>query len=100
MASFEELLEAARNAEEPNPTIYDDLGAAYNDFSGGASARIAELEAAKSAADAELQRVRAHNYELLTAVPSGNSPAVSQGISQETEPDVPEITLDDIISYD
>ena len=100
--SFEELLEEAKNPGEdgPSPTIYDDLGAAYNNTRSGADAEIKRLAEEKAAADAELEKVRAHNYQLLTAIPTGNPSTVSNGSSQETEETTePEITLDDIITY-
>lgn len=98
MADFNELLGKLRNpGEDGTPdTIYDDLDAAYNDRVSSADAKISELSSAQTAAEAELQKVRAHNYELLTAV-NGNPPTVTNGVSQET--DEPGITLDDIISY-
>lgn len=99
MADFNELLNLARNPGDDGApeTIYDDLGAAYNDRVTSADAKISELSQAKADADAELQRVRAHNYELLSSVKMGNPSTVTSEVPQEV--DEPGITLDDIISY-
>lgn len=98
MADFNELLSTLRNpGDEGAPeTIYDDLSAAYNDRISSADAKISQESEARAAAEAELQRVRAHNYELLL----GNPATVTNGVRQEQDtPEEPVISLDDIISY-
>jgi hypothetical protein len=100
MADFNDLLNTARNPGDDGvpDTIYDDLGAAYNDRINSADAKINELSTAHSAAEAELQRVRAHNYELLSSVQAGNPPKPTTGAQQDVD-DEPVISLSDIISY-
>lgn len=104
MADFNELLDKLRNPGDdgPEPTIYDDLAAAYNDRISSADSKITELSAAVETKDSELLKVRAHNYDLLTAVQVGN-PTGARGdtdrINDPQEEDVEVISLSDIISY-
>ena len=98
--SFEELMEELRNPGEngPGETIYDDLNAAYNDRISAADAKVTELSTNYEKAQQELTRTKAHNYELLTAVPQGN-PVTPSAETAQSDVDEPVITLDDIISY-
>jgi hypothetical protein len=101
---FEHLLGLARNPGDDGApeTIYDDLGAAYNDRVSSADAKISELSSSLSEKDSELQRVKAHNYELLTAVQVGNpvDPKGDLDKANETDGDEYVTSLSDIISYD
>ena len=85
MADFEELLSKLRNPGDDGPgeTIYDDLNAAYNDRVSAGDAKVAELSAAGETANAEVARLKAHNYDLLTTIQQGNPPTPSSGTSQE-----------------
>lgn len=51
-------------------TFIDDARSAYDEDMSIPSARISVLEADLAAAQAESIRLKAHNYELLTAVPA------------------------------
>jgi len=101
MAEFEELLATLRNPGETAPpeTIYDDLGAAYNDRVSASDAKITELSGALETTNSELLKVRAHNYDLLTAVQVGNGPDVRGDLDRVNEPEQVFPTLDDIITY-
>ena len=102
---FEALMESLRNPGEDGPgeTIYDDLGAAYNDRVGAGDAKVSELTAALEESNGKLQKVMAHNYELLTAVQVGNPEGVSgdlDGTNEDEAGDEEIISLDDIVTYD
>ena len=104
MADFNELIESLRNPGEdgPSETIYDDLGASYNDRVSAGDAKVAELTSALEEMTGELTRVKAHNYELLTAVQVGNPEDVSGDLGEinEGETDEEIVSLDDIVTYD
>lgn len=102
MAEFEELLNALRNPGEDGPgeTIYDDLNAAYNDRVSAGDAKVAELAAAKETSAAEIARLKAHNYDLLTSIGKGNPASVTSGAAQEDNSgDEEVVSLSDIITY-
>jgi len=103
MADFEELLSKLRNPGEDGPgeTIYDDLNAAYNDRVSAGDAKVAELSAAGETANAEVARLKAHNYDLLTSIQQGNPSTVSSGnnVNAVTEDEVIP-SLSDIITFD
>ncbi len=69
MADFSELLAMLVNpGEDGTPeTIYDDLSASYTDATSTRDAKIGETSSALEAALAELNRVKAMNYDLLMA---------------------------------
>lgn len=50
-------------------TFIDDARAAYDEDMSIPSARISVLEADLAAAQSEIVRLKAHNYELITQVP-------------------------------
>lgn len=103
MATFEELMESLRNPGEDGPgeTIYDDLQAAYTDRVTAGDAKVSEVTTALETANGELTRVKAHNYELLSAVSVGNPSTVSSQLEvQEVVEDVDVTSIDDIISFD
>lgn len=101
---YEHLLNTLRNPGDDGvpETIYDDLGAAYNEQKTSADAKISELSNAVAEKDAELLRVRAHNYDLLTAVQAGN-PTEPRGDldanNTDQGEDVEVTSIEDIISY-
>jgi len=103
MASFEELLNSAKNPGDdgPSETIYDDLGAAYNDRVSAGDAKVAELSGTVDASTKEIERLKAHNYDLLSAIQQGNSSDVRNKVNDanegEAESDI--VSLDDIITY-
>lgn len=102
MAEFEELLNALRNPGEDGPgeTIYDDLNAAYNDRVSAGDAKVAELSTANETSAAEIARLKAHNYDLLTSIGKGNPTTVTSGTAQEdNSSDEEVVSLSDIISY-
>ncbi len=69
MADFSELLTQLTNPGEDGipPTIYDDLSASYTDATSTRDAKITETSGALEAALAEINRVKAMNYDLLMA---------------------------------
>lgn len=84
---FEELLNSLRNPGEDGvpDTIYDDLSASYTESTSTRDAKIGESETALAAALAEIQRVKAMNYDLLMA----------QGVEESTDDGEPEPEPDD-----
>lgn len=67
---FEELIAALQNPGEGGlpDTIYDDLRTAHTTALDGAGTRLAEAEAARDAALAEVERVKAKNWDLYQQV--------------------------------
>lgn len=102
MADFEELMNSLQNAGEDGPgeTIYDDLRASYNDRVSAGDAKVAELTASNETANAEIGRLKAHNYDLLTQVQRGNPPTVNGKLESSEAEETKTVTLDDIISYE
>lgn len=75
MARFRDTLDMLRSLPELPDTWGDDLGSAYDDdivsASGpidSANAKVAELTSALEDATNELNKVKAHNYELMMQI--------------------------------
>ena len=102
MDRFLELIASLQNPGEegPAPTIYDDLTAEYTNTTEGAAARVSELESALVEAGDKLTKVMAHNYELLTAVDTGNPSSATTETTDQEETVEDDTSLDDLISYD
>ena len=77
--------------EGPPETIYDDLTAAYNSDLGVRDAAVSEKDLALQAALAEIQSLKAHNYELLMLTKAGES----DGEEQNTDGDDNDTDNDD-----
>lgn len=92
---LQELFEALR-ATDPDtlegvPGMVDQIAQIVGDRQAGADATIAELNEAMASRDAEIQRLQAENYKLMTAVGSAD-----KGDEEETsEPDPSEDGSDD-----
>jgi len=103
MADFEELLSKLRNPGDDGPgeTIYDDLNAAYNDRVSAGDAKVNELSTANETSQAEIARLKAHNYDLLSSV-KGNpvNPTAGNEINQGQPEDEVIPSLADIITFD
>lgn len=100
--NFDELLSKLRNPGDDGPgeTIYDDLNAAYNDRVSAGDAKVNELSTANETSQAEIARLKAHNYDLLASVGKGNPTTVSSGTTQEDKTgDEAVPSLSDIISF-
>lgn len=100
MPRFNDVIEAARgNADADMNTIYADLTTAYDEDLAEAlsipGAKIAETESALAEAQAEISRLKAHNYDLLTSVQAGPTDADDTELINEDE-DTSEITTDDL----
>jgi len=87
MATFEELMEQYRNPGDNGlpESFADDLAAAYqNDLSVRDAAvnerenQLTEKENALTAKDAEINRLKAVNYDLLVAAPKSREPGVTE----------------------
>lgn len=101
MAEFEELLSKLRNPGDDGPgeTIYDDLNAAYNNRVSAGDAKVSELSTVNETSQAEIARLKAHNYDLLSQQ-QGNPPTVSAGTTQaDTTGDEIVPSLADIITF-
>lgn len=95
------LLENPGDNEIP-PTIYDDLRGAYSAMNEGSAAKVAELNATIEALTADNQRLKAHNYELLTVPPVSDN---ENGESPEDEDNTDVVddsntTIDDLFGKD
>lgn len=102
MADFEETLNGITSGlgEDSDLTPYDDLRAAYTERVGAGDAKVAELEGSLADKDAEIGRLKAHNYDLLTAVERGNKPGVLGQIEDSASGDGTDtVSLGDIITY-
>jgi hypothetical protein len=96
MARFHDTLSSLGVGEDGISVAYpetftDDISAAYEEDMGGASAKIAVLEADLAAANQTINELKAHNYDLLTQVPSVVTP--EEGTEDEEEN--PESSEDD-----
>lgn len=74
MGKFHDLTDSLGYGEDGTSlqypdTFIDDARSAYDEDMSIPSARISVLEADLAAASAEIIRLKAHNYELITAVP-------------------------------
>jgi hypothetical protein len=102
MADFEELLSKLRNPGDDGPgeTIYDDLNAAYNDRVSAGDAKVSELSTANETSAAEIARLKAHNYDLLSSVSKGNPSTPTSGTAQDDNSgDEAVASLADIITF-
>lgn len=73
MARFQEMIDSLGMGEDGLTAYPDtftaDLSAAYDEDMSIPAARVEVLEADLLAANAEILRLKAHNYELITQVP-------------------------------
>lgn len=67
-------------------TFMDDIRASYDEDFSIPAAKITTLEAELAAATAEIARLKAHNYDLITAGPAPSP----EGEEDPTEPDADE----------
>lgn len=85
MAKFHDVLDSLGMGEDGltayPETFTNDITAAYEDDLSIPAARVSVLEADLAAAQAEILRLKAHNYELITAVPAEDNG------DQDTDPD-------------
>ena len=85
---FNELVETLRSPGEegPDPSIYDDLVAEYAatvEAREGAEAKIAELSSQYEAANAEVARLKAANWDLASSI----TPPADETPEQTPTPD-------------
>lgn len=97
---FESLISTLMSPPEDGlpDTIYDDLRATYADASGradSAAAKIEALTAENTSMIEEISRLKAANYDLLTAVPSPDNTSSSDGDSSDDDSD-DNITINDL----
>lgn len=90
MATFDELLETLQNpGEEGVPdTIYDDLRSAHTstveETQSIAQAKIDELNAGVESRDANIQQLKADNWDLFQQIPkSGDSEPADDTVETE-----------------
>ena len=70
---FNELLNLAKSGGEGVPeTIYDDLAGAYQVTLDGSQAALAARQEALDAAQAEITRLKAMNFELMMKSPASD----------------------------
>ena len=71
---FEEMVTALREKREDVPeTIYDDLSQAYRLTVDGSTAAVQSRQQQLDEAQAEIQRLKAQNFELLMRAPAVDS---------------------------
>lgn len=75
MDEFAALLALLQNPGEDGvpASIYDDLSANYNGMMEGSNAKIGEQTTRIQELESEISKLKAVNYDLLMAVPSGDS---------------------------
>lgn len=98
---LEEILEAMRGWEvQDAPGYADQIAQLFGDATAGADAALAEVNSSLEQRDAEIQRLQAENYKLMSAV--GSAGAVSADpdpTGPEPEPDGEDSPVDDITEY-
>lgn len=95
---FEELLTALRSGDYPE-TIYDDLGAAYSTLADNGNAAVAEYQARVAALEAEIQSLKAHNYELMM-VGGAPEPTVEESADEAEHYEGEGESFDDLFTDD
>lgn len=78
-------------------TIYDDLRREYDGYKETSAAAVAKLQAEKAEAEAKLQAVMAHNYELVTAISNTPDPTAT---TLDQDADTDEVVLEPLFTYD
>lgn len=78
--------------------IYDDLSASATALREGSASLVAEKEAVIAELTAELQRLKAHNYELLMAVASETTDAETDAEPSDSEVDPADPKIEDIFT--
>lgn len=99
---FDEALNSITSGlgEDSDMTPYDNLRAAYTSRVEAGDAKVAELEGGISERDSEIARLKAHNYDLLTAVERGNpSNIMGQVEDSASGGGTDTVSLDDIVTY-
>ena len=83
---FQELVDSLKSPGEdgPSPSIYDDLTAEYNTAVEGGRAKLDEMGVALEKANGEVARLKALNFDLLTATPA---PPPDETPEEEPTPD-------------
>ena len=68
---FQELIDSLKSPGEdgPSPSIYDDLTNEYNTAVEGGRAKLDEMSVALEKSNGEVARLKALNFDLLTATP-------------------------------
>ena len=95
MADFHELLKQIMEPSEDLPeTIFDDLRSEYDALRSGSVAKVEELTAAQQADKAEIARLKAVNFDLLTA--SGVQKDSDADESDSGDDDDSPMTIDDL----
>lgn len=84
--NFDELIDLLRSGEYPD-TIYDDLGSAYKSLADSGNAALSESKLRVAELEAEVQKLKAHNYELMMS-------------SSEFAPEVSRVDDDDDEHYE
>jgi hypothetical protein len=97
---FATLIEMLRNPPEGGvpDTIYDDLSSSYNDVLSGASAKATEADTLVQSLNAEISRLKAMNFDLLTAVPSTDPDGDEGDDNNENDDDAESGGIDDLFT--
>lgn len=98
---LDELLGNMRGWEiEDAPGYADQIAQIVGDIRSGSDAALAEVNAALEAKDAEIQRLQAENYKLMSAVGSaaGEDDSATDDAS-DPEPDEENAPVDDVTDY-
>jgi len=94
---FEQLVAMLRNPGEDGipETIYDDLSASYTDATSTRDAKITTSGEELAAAQAEILRLKSHNYDLLMATGIDNSDDSGEDDSNDDSSDPDDIGDDE-----
>lgn len=94
--NLDEILEALRGAEETSGYA-DSIAQVFADTRAGGESALAEANAALEAADAEIQRLQAENYKLMTSLGSSTDPAPAD--ETEDDQDGENAPVEDVTEY-
>lgn len=98
---LDELLGNMRGWEiEDAPGYADQIAQIVGDIRSGSDAALAEVNAALEAKDAEIQRLQAENYKLMSAVGSAAGEDAGEDAPEEDpETDEENAPVDDVTEY-
>lgn len=98
---LEEILEAMRGWEvQDAPGYADQIAQLFGDATAGADAALAEVNSSLEQKDAEIQRLQAENYKLMSAVGSaGGASADPDPTDPAPEPDSEDAPVADITEF-